>query len=46
MPAVTDHSDFGAQESKICHCPHFFPSISHEVMEMDGHDLCFLDVEF
>ena len=25
MPAVTVHSDFGAQENKICHCFHFFP---------------------
>ena len=24
MPAVTIHSDFGAQEKKICHCFHFF----------------------
>ena len=34
MPAVTGDSDFGAQESKIWHCPHFFPSICHEVMGM------------
>ena len=32
MAAVTVHSDFGAQENKICHCFHFFPSICHEVM--------------
>ena len=25
MAAVTIHSDFGAQESKICHCFHCFP---------------------
>ena len=25
MAAVTVHSDFGAQENKICHCFHFFP---------------------
>ena len=25
MSAVTIHSDFGAQENKICHCFHFFP---------------------
>ena len=31
MDAVTIHSDFGAQENKICHCFHFFP-ICHEVM--------------
>ena len=23
MAAVTIHSDFGAQENKICHCLHF-----------------------
>ena len=25
MAAITIHSDFGAQENKICHCCHFFP---------------------
>ena len=25
MAAVTVHSDFGAQENKICHCFHFVP---------------------
>ena len=25
MAAVTIHSDFVAQENKICHCFHFFP---------------------
>ena len=25
MAAVTIYSDFGAQESKVCHCFHFFP---------------------
>ena len=25
MPAVTNHSNFGAHENKICHCFHFFP---------------------
>ena len=25
MAAVTIHSDFGAQENKICHCFHIFP---------------------
>ena len=24
MAAVTIHSDFGAQENKICHCFHFY----------------------
>ncbi|CAN0173958.1 unnamed protein product [Rangifer tarandus platyrhynchus] len=32
MAAVTIHSDFRAQENKICHCFHFSPSICHEVM--------------
>ena len=27
MAAVTVHSDFGAQENKICHCFHFFPHV-------------------
>ena len=25
MAAVTIHSDFGAQENKLCYCFHFFP---------------------
>ena len=25
VAAVTNYSDFGAQENKICHCFHFFP---------------------
>ena len=32
MAAFTILSDFGAQENKICHCIHFFPSICHEVI--------------
>ena len=35
MAAVTFHSDFGAQENKVCHCFHFPPSICHEVMGLD-----------
>ena len=27
MAAVTVHSDFGAQENKVCHCFHFFPHL-------------------
>ena len=34
-------SDFGAQENKICHCLHFFPSISHEVMVSNAMILLF-----
>ena len=36
MAAVPVHSDFGAQEKKICHCFHFSPSIGHEVMGLDA----------
>ena len=32
MAAVPVHSDFGAQESKVCHCFNFPPSICHEMM--------------
>ena len=32
MAAVTIYSDFGAQESKVCHCFHF----CHEVMGPDA----------
>ena len=28
MAAVTVHSDFGAQENKICHCFHFFTCLN------------------
>ena len=46
MAAVTIHSDFGAQENKICHCFHFF---SFYLPRSDGigcHDLSFLSVKF
>ena len=33
---VTICSDFGAQNNKVSHCFHCFPSISHEVMEPDA----------
>ena len=47
MAAVTIYSDFGAQESKVCHCFHCFPSICHEVMGLDVMILLvFLNVEF
>ena len=36
MASVTMHSDFGAQENKICHCFHISPSICHEVMGQDA----------
>ena len=40
MATVTICSDFGAQENKICHCFHCFPSICHELMGLD--DLIFI----
>ena len=27
MATATIHSDFGAQENKICHCFHFLPAL-------------------
>ena len=46
MAAVTIHSDFEAQESKICYCFHFFPSIYREVMGVDAVILVFFNMEF
>ena len=46
MTAVTIRSDFIAQENKVCHCFHCFPSICHEVMGPDAMILSFLNVEF
>ena len=40
MAEVTVHSDFAAQENKVCHCFHFFP-ICHEVMGLDAMILAF-----
>ena len=34
--AVTICSDFGAQENKLFHCFHCFPSICHEVIGLDA----------
>ena len=39
--AVTNSSDFGVQESKVCHCFHCFPIYLHEVMELDAMILVF-----
>ena len=36
MVAVIICSDFGAQQDKICHCFHCFPSICHEMMGLDA----------
>ena len=38
--AVTICSDFGAQENKVCHCFHCFPSC-HEVMGLEAVILVF-----
>ena len=38
---ITIHSDFGAQQNKICHCSYFYPSICHEVMGSDAMILVF-----
>ena len=46
MAVVIIHSDFGAQETKICHCFHFSPSIFHEVIGLDAMILIFFNVEF
>ena len=45
MAAVTVHSDFGAQENKICHCFHFFP-ICQEMMGLDAITLNFWMLNF
>ena len=44
MATFTVHSDFGAQENKLCHFP-LFPSIFCEMMGPDAMIL-FLNVEF
>ena len=46
MTAVTIHSDFGAQENKICCCFHYSPSICHEVMWLDAMMLVFWMLSF
>ena len=46
MAAVTICSDSGAQENKICHCCHIFPSIRHDVMGLDATILDFLMLSF
>ena len=46
MAEVTVHSDFGAQENKICVASTFFPSICRELMETDAMILVFLMLSF
>ena len=41
MAVFIVHSDFGAQENKICHCFHVFPSICYEVMGLGAMILVF-----
>ena len=36
MTVINVHSDFGAQENKLCHCFHFSLSICHEMMGPDS----------
>ena len=43
MATITVHSDFGAQENKICH---FSPSICHEVRGLDAMILVFWMLSF
>ena len=46
VATVNIHSDFGAQENKICHCFHFIP-ICHKVMgPVDTIFVCFCFVLF
>ena len=46
MVVVTIHSDFGAQENKICVCFHISPFYLSKSNETRCHDLSFLNVEF
>ena len=41
MAVVTVHSDFGAQENKVCLCFHFSPSVCQEVLGPDAMILVF-----
>ena len=46
MATVTVLSDFGAQENKVCHYFHCFPTYLHEVMGPDALILVFLMLSF
>ena len=46
MAAVTLHSDFGAQENKVCHCFHFSPIYFSWSDGTGCHDLSFWNAEF
>ena len=41
MAEVTIHSDFGAEENKVCHCSIVSPSICHEMIGLDAMILDF-----
>ena len=41
MATVTNHSDFGAQENKVCYFSIVSPSIYHEVIGLDAMILVF-----
>ena len=45
MAAVTFHSDFGAQENKVCHCFHCFPIYLPCSGGTGCHGVSFLNVE-
>ena len=46
MAAITTHSDFGAQENRVCHCFHCFSIYCHEVMGWDAKILIFWMLSF
>ena len=46
MAAVTNCSDFGAQENKLFHCFHCFLICLHEVMVLDAMILVFSMLSF
>ena len=46
MVAVTIHSDFQAEENKICHCFHIFPIYLPWSDGTRFRDLSLLNVEF
>ena len=46
MAVVTVHSDFGAQENKICHCFHSLPFYLPSRGETGCCDLSFVNVGF
>ena len=52
VAAVKVHSDFGAQEKKICHCFHFYLIYTPRIVGLDAMNIeggfvnSFLNVEF